>query len=75
MEANEKFSDEEKNCIMCNTKVTYLYKEVINQGIDFVIIGGYGSDYDTMKFEAVLCDTCVKYLAIRQKIKYIGEME
>lgn len=54
-------------CIVCEKALAYVeigqdkvkYPDCINHGTNFVIVAGYGSDFDGNVYEAVICDECL----------------
>lgn len=70
-------------CIVCEKALIYLElgvskskdTDVINNGNNFTIIGGYGSSFDTGVYEAVICDECLDKAIQRRQIQVIRYMD
>jgi hypothetical protein len=70
-------------CIVCEKALSYAeigfdkvkYHDCINNGTNFFVYGGWGSDFDGNKYEAVICDDCLDKAIQKSQVLVITQPE
>lgn len=64
-------------CIICDKQMNYLWPNEatgnIAHGCDVIMIGSYGSRFDTDEYHAIICDNCLKTAQEKGKARFVKE--
>jgi hypothetical protein len=67
-------------CLICEKAVIYLWPELekptnLNSACDVYIQGDYGSNFDMLKYEAIICDECLDKAIQSKRVRFVGELQ